>query len=292
MQGKLSLRDSLRELEHPEHIRSDSLHHKNRNLPTRLSLRDLLRELVNLFDTFQNTEQFLSYIKNRLLWKRLYGLAGFQYQGAKNDKIGEYMNEKFFDLKKEKQDRMINAALKIFASNGYKHASTDDIVSEAGISKGLLFHYFGSKLGLYTFLYDYSVRFMKLELTTGVSSSADDYFAIRKQIEFAKMQVLKNYPYMQQFLDRCASENVSEALMATESQRSVIQDVYAALKNQADSSRFVESVSPEKLDAMLDYTISGLMTTRFRDDSFQPEMLYEEIVSYLEMLKRISYRKS
>ncbi len=202
------------------------------------------------------------------------------------------MNEKFFDLKKEKQDRMINAALKIFASNGYKHASTDDIVSEAGISKGLLFHYFGSKLGLYTFLYDYSVRFMKLELTTGVSSSADDYFAIRKQIEFAKMQVLKNYPYMQQFLDRCASENVNEALMATESQRSVIQDVYAALKNQADSSRFVESVSPEKLDAMLDYTISGLMTTRFRDDSFQPEMLYEEIVSYLEMLKRISYRKS
>ena len=25
------------------------------------------------------------------------------------------MNEKFFDLKKEKQDRMINAALKVFA---------------------------------------------------------------------------------------------------------------------------------------------------------------------------------
>ena len=48
------------------------------------------------------------------------------------------MNEKFFDLKKEKQDRMINAALKVFASNGYKHASTDDIVTEAGISKGLL----------------------------------------------------------------------------------------------------------------------------------------------------------
>ena len=41
---------------------------------------------------------------------------------------GKYMNEKFFDLKKEKQDRMINAALKIFAKNGYRHASTDDMV--------------------------------------------------------------------------------------------------------------------------------------------------------------------
>ena len=199
------------------------------------------------------------------------------------------MNDKFFDLKKEKQDRMINAALKVFAVNGYKHASTDDIVAEASISKGLLFHYFGSKLGLYTFLHDYSVRFMKLELTTGVSSSATDYFEIRKQIEFAKMQVLKNYPYMQQFLDRCATENVSEALMAIEGQRGIIRDVYSILINQADRSRFRETVSFEKLDAMLDYTISGLMCARFNDDSFHPEMLYEETVSYLDMMKRISY---
>ena len=78
------------------------------------------------------------------------------------------MNEKFFDLKKEKQDRMINASLKVFAMNGYAHASTDDIVREAGISKGLLFHYFVSKLGLYSFIYDYSIRYVILELTTGV----------------------------------------------------------------------------------------------------------------------------
>ena len=201
------------------------------------------------------------------------------------------MNEKFFDLKKEKQDRMINASLKVFAINGYKHASTDDIVSEASISKGLLFHYFGSKLGLYSFLYDYSVRFMKLELTTGVPSSVKDYFEIRKLMEFAKMQILKNYPYMQQFLDRCATENVSEALMAIEKQRSVIQDVYAVLKNQADRSLFTDSISFDKLDAMMDYTISGLMNAHFRDDSFHPEMLYEETTSYLQMMKTISYRK-
>ena len=46
------------------------------------------------------------------------------------------MNEKFFDLKREKQDRMINAGLKVFAKYGYRHATTDDIVKEAGISKG------------------------------------------------------------------------------------------------------------------------------------------------------------
>lgn len=201
------------------------------------------------------------------------------------------MNEKFFDLNKEKQDRMINAALKVFALHGYKHASTDDIVAEAGISKGLLFHYFKNKLGLYSFLYDYSVRFMKLELTSSISASITDYFEIRKLMEFSKMQVLKNYPYMQQFLNRCQTEDVSEALMAIERQRNVLPDVYAVLKNQANRSLFRPDTDFEKLDAMLEYTISGLMTSRFLDASFQPEMLYEEIVSYLMMLQKLCYQK-
>ena len=200
------------------------------------------------------------------------------------------MNEKFFDLKKEKQDRMINAALKVFSSGSYKHASTDDIVSEAGISKGLLFHYFGSKLGLYSFLYDYSVRFMKLELTSGVSSSEKDYFEIRRQMEYAKLQVLKNYPYMQQFLNRCRTENVSEALMAIDRQKTVLSDVQAVLKNQADRSLFKENVDYEKLDQMLTFTLEGLMNARFEDASFHPDMLYEETCSYLNMLKNLSYR--
>ena len=68
------------------------------------------------------------------------------------------MNHKFFDVSKEKQDRIINAALLVFAQNGYRHAGTDEVVRRACISKGLLFHYFESKLGLYVFLYDYAVR--------------------------------------------------------------------------------------------------------------------------------------
>ena len=52
------------------------------------------------------------------------------------------MNDRFFELKKEKQDRMINAACRILAVNGYANSSTDNIVKAASISKGLLFHYF------------------------------------------------------------------------------------------------------------------------------------------------------
>lgn len=110
------------------------------------------------------------------------------------------MNDKFFDLKKEKQDRMINGALKVFALNGYQKASTDDIVKEAEISKGLLFHYFGSKAGLYIFVYEYSARYMAMELQRAISLRERDLFLLFVQIEDAKNVLLRNYPYMQKFL--------------------------------------------------------------------------------------------
>lgn len=198
------------------------------------------------------------------------------------------MNGKFFDLKKEKQDRMINAALKVFALNGYRHASTDDIVREAAISKGLLFHYFESKLGVYTFVYDYSVRYMTLELSTTVNAKETDMFELVKQTECARMHAMRGYPYMQQFLNRSMFEDVSEALLAIEEKRSILLEIYEAIQNQADYSRLPEGVDGDKLYKMLDFTIKGLMTERFQDASFQPEMLYEEIVDYLDMMKQLA----
>ncbi len=197
------------------------------------------------------------------------------------------MNGKFFDLKKEKQDRMINAALKVFALNGYRHASTDDIVREAAISKGLLFHYFESKLGLYTFIYDYSVRYMSLELSTIVDAQETDLFELMKQTENARLRAMRGYPYMQQFLNRAQSENVSEALLAIEEKRNILNEVYEEIWKRVDSGKLPPEVDCDKLRNMLELTIKGLMTERFVDASFQPDMLYQEIVGYLDMVKRL-----
>lgn len=201
------------------------------------------------------------------------------------------MNGKFFDLKKEKQDKMINGALKVFAAQGYRHASTDDIVREAGISKGLLFHYFGNKLGVYTFCYDYSVRYMTLELNAGVDRKSTDLFVLMKQVEAARMRAMRGYPYMQQFLNRSMTEDVSEALLAIEEKRNLLTDTYDAIWNGVDYSTLPGEVDGEMLHRMLDFTIKGLMTERMEDTSFQPEMLYEEIVAYLDMMQRILYRE-
>ena len=201
------------------------------------------------------------------------------------------MNSKFFDLKKDKQDRMINAALKVFAAQGYRHASTDDIVREAAISKGLLFHYFQSKLGVYHFVYDYSVRYMNLELKSFVSTKETDLFEVMKQIEYARMHAMRGYPCMQQFLNSAMTEECYEALISIEEKRNNLEKIYEGIYAQIDYSSLPKGVDGEKLHKMLDFTIKGLMAQRFRDASFQPEMLYHEICEYLDMMKGIVYRQ-
>ena len=199
------------------------------------------------------------------------------------------MNEKFFDLKKEKQDRMINGALKVFASSGYAHASTDEIVKEAGISKGLLFHYFISKLGLYVFTYDYSVRYLMLELSTGVSAKETDYFELLLQIKQAQLKAMKNYPYMVQFLNKSREENVGEALVETEDKRGILPGQYGEIMGRADLARFKKGADVGKIAKILDFTMDGLMTEQLQNGSFQPEIYFEEVKQYLIMMKKLSY---
>ncbi|KHL25825.1 TetR family transcriptional regulator [Croceibacterium mercuriale] len=48
----------------------------------------------------------------------------------------------------ENRARMVTAARKAFAANGYVAASMDDLTADAGLSRGALYHGFGGKAGL------------------------------------------------------------------------------------------------------------------------------------------------
>lgn len=198
------------------------------------------------------------------------------------------MNEKFFDLKKEKQDRMINAALKIFAQNGYAHASTDDIVKEAGISKGLLFHYFGNKIGLYSFIYDYSVRYVCLEMTSTVDKSDNDYFSLLIQFRLSEMNVMKTYPYMVAFLLKANHENVIEALNEIYAKKTIVGAKMKEYLDRANTSHIKESVDIIRITELIDYAKEAILIESLLQDDSRPELYYEEIRKHILMLKNIS----
>ena len=196
------------------------------------------------------------------------------------------MNAKFFDLKQEKQDRIINACLKFFATNGYLHASTDDIVKEAHISKGLLFHYFESKLGAYSFLYDFSVRYFSLELSTAIDPGETSYIEILRQVEAAKMQVMKNYPYLCLFLETCRTEDITEAVLAIEGSKKNYEDALGTIFARADMTYIYSKANSDELLKMLDFTLTGTMKERLLDGSFNAEMLYKENIKYINTVEK------
>ena len=88
------------------------------------------------------------------------------------------MNDKYFTLPKEKQMRIINAAMEVFGRNEYKRASTDLIAVKAGISKGLLFYYFKNKKELYLYTYDYLVQMMTDLVADDSYLKISDFFDI------------------------------------------------------------------------------------------------------------------
>lgn len=194
------------------------------------------------------------------------------------------MNEKFFDLKKEKQDRMINAALKIFALNGYQKASTDDIVKEAGISKGLLFHYFGSKAGVYTFMYEYSSRFMTMELERAVSLREKDLFLLLKQMEEAKSVLLANYPYMQKFLLTHIDLKDEEIKKSVAPYVDKVPQIMGEVMGWADYDRIRDGVDKDLLVRTMYYVTRGLMETALTT-GMGPELVLKEATDYYEMMR-------
>ena len=182
------------------------------------------------------------------------------------------MNDKFFDLKKEKQDAMINAALKVFAQYGYRFASTDEMVKEAHISKGLLFHYFGSKLGLYTFVYDYAVRYVSMEISSVIAPSDHDFFELCRKYEAAKLSICRTYPYMFLFLHKAQDEDIEEAELAITDRRTELQALYQQTLQQSDLSSFH---SEEEAMAVYnrcqgDFTVSEIRTARRKRNPLPP----------------------
>lgn len=206
------------------------------------------------------------------------------------------MNERFFDLKKDRQDRIINGAMQIFAQNGYRHASTDEMVAAASISKGLLFHYFKSKKGTWEFLYEYSTRYTLLELREAEGRRGCDFFEMYRQLVKVDTAVLKKYPYMPLFLRRADYElglddpkfkpEISDHL------RHAVADSRLSLVIEAGRPPFLSEQDAGRISQMLEYTRFGLMQELLERESSGAtpwhEQYAERFNEYLQTLRKMN----
>lgn len=200
------------------------------------------------------------------------------------------MNDKFFDLKKEKQDKMINGAMQVFAKNGYKLASTDDMVKVASVSKGLWFHYFVNKAGLYTFVADYCVKYLNMELSVNLIGKTQDYFEILYTVEETKAQIAKMYPYIPLMIQAMEKEDDEEIEAVAKAKYAPFEKkIEEALESFSDD-RLKDGVSREVLDKTVKYTVNGIREKAYAEQNFDSEKYLSEIREFFEMMKKITYK--
>lgn len=104
------------------------------------------------------------------------------------------MFENFLKIDITKQKRVLAAALEVFSREGYLRANTNEIAALAEISKGLLFHYFGSKKNLYLFLLDETVKQMSERLMHIHLPSQAELFELLRVISVEKLRIAVEDP--------------------------------------------------------------------------------------------------
>ncbi|MBO4336959.1 MAG: TetR/AcrR family transcriptional regulator [Lachnospiraceae bacterium] len=195
------------------------------------------------------------------------------------------MNERFYDLSREKQDRFINAACRLFSENGYRKASTDDIVKEAGISKGLLFHYFGSKKGFYVYVYKYAARYVHMEYDRSIPKEGMDFFELQRRLELVKRDIIRHYPFMMFFLQRAFRETdeelIAEIAESMDQYSALISEVYS----RAHVSRIKAGVDPSDVLKLCLFTSDGILNDQFLQGKPDPDAFLEEILRFLSILE-------
>nr|WP_241762330.1 TetR/AcrR family transcriptional regulator [Anoxybacillus flavithermus] len=214
--------------------------------------------------------------------------------------------EAFERQQEDKKKLIIRTAIEEFVQNGYEHASTDVITSRAGISKGLLFHYFKSKKNLYLYVVYYARELLTEKVMEAVNEiRCDDFFERMKQIVLIKQRVFMQHPNEAQLVMDAvtkppkAVQKEIEQLLAkhneTYGEEFLLQHVF--LKQLLQNGPLREHICVDtvvRMTMMIVDQISNKYLQLYRSHSFdlvqQGNMLINELEDYMNIIKYGVYR--
>ncbi|SES90019.1 DNA-binding transcriptional regulator, AcrR family [Salinibacillus kushneri] len=167
------------------------------------------------------------------------------------------INSIFNSLKSEKQERIINAAIKEFVQSGFEKASTNEMVKEAEISKGSLFNYFNSKKDLYLYLIEYGVQIIE-EIYEQIDLNERDIFKRIEKLGLKKLQIHRRFPHVFDFLSSLRLEE-SDEVKDDIKQRvdSIFEEGVTKIYENIDYSKFREDIDIQKAIEILNWTMFG-----------------------------------
>lgn len=201
------------------------------------------------------------------------------------------MHESFYSLQKEKQRRIINAAMKVFAGSPYGKASTDDIAALAGISKGSLFYHFKNKKDLYCYLYEFSCKTIYRKIDENHAMDKADFFERNVEIVKARVQAMVEHPAIFDFAMRAYYETdpaVAGKIQAVN--RKILQGYSGKLYENIDLSKFRNKEDAGRATQMIIWIGEGFLKERMARGNLDLKEIQAEACGYMEILKHGFYR--
>lgn len=208
----------------------------------------------------------------------------------------DIQSHKIMSMEEEKRERIFNAAITEF-SKGFKNASTDVIVREAGISKGLLFHYFGTKRELYEFLLQYAYDLVKTYFIGFLNTNQRDLLQYLWQAILLKIDLSYKYPAIFDFLTSAytiASEDKSSDIFIT--MKSMQTSVISEMFKNIDTSLFKDGLDIDKVTRIIFWTLTSYSETlavngkSIEEHKKDYDHYLAEIQSYFAIFRQAFYK--
>jgi AcrR family transcriptional regulator len=206
------------------------------------------------------------------------------------------MFSKFEALDEGKQQRIVNAAMREFALRGYDRASTNRIVEEAGIAKGLLFHYFRSKKQLFLYLYDRVLTWVTEEVFRNVDFSEADFFKRLEMGQRAKIALIRVYPDSMNFLKTAYLEESGDVKADLEARKGGLTMSFQKAFEGVDQGLFRDDLDAALAVKTIAWAYEGFANTyldalrRADVQNIDYDALLASSGEYAEFLKKCFYK--
>lgn len=200
------------------------------------------------------------------------------------------------DVDAKRRDNIINSAMKEFSKNTFQKASTNVIVAEAGISKGLLFHYFGTKDNLYKYLEYFCFKVITERIVHELNWEQKDIFLRLKEISMIEFKIFQEYPYLADFSLKVFQDKTVDEIMRANPDFPL--ELYSQIYTRnIDYSLFKEGIDVKRAINIIRWTIEKYgdeFRRSIKDGTmkFDYKAIEKEIYVYIDMLKACFYKSN
>lgn len=197
----------------------------------------------------------------------------------------------FLQLNKDKQVKIINAGFKNFALKGYKKASAMDIAKDAGISKAMIFHYFGSKKDMYAYLITYAHDTLNDYVYSYVDKNVTDIFDMISLSTIGKIEACGIYPFILSFIASVFKEEDPEIETVVKAYiKKTEEQIHEMVNWRLDYSRFREDIDKQTALKIMSLTADGVLSRFSMNSKIVASEQMEEYKECMLALKSILYK--